>query len=116
MQDLIVDDSFNWKVTQDITLVLTLLNDSGEPFVGQEIEIYSNVDETNPSASMVGSLLFSGWPNNQGILTLHHQVKKGVNKLVIKVIDKSDNSYDDIPLPNHFSDQEKEAVHMTLYL
>ena len=116
MEDLIVDESFNWKVTQDLTLVLTLLNVRSEPFVGQEIEIYSNATETEQGLFMGGSLLFSGWPNNQGTLTLHHQVKKGVNKLMLKVIDKPDGSYTDIPLSSSFYDQETGAIHMTLYL
>ena len=116
MEDLVVDESFDWKVTKMISLNLTLLNEIGEPFSGHSIEIYGHVSNATQGLPMGASLLFSGWANQQGKLNLQHQVKKGDTKLILKVMRDQDNTFVDIPLFGAGYDDQTSIVSVTLFL
>jgi hypothetical protein len=116
MESLIVAESFDWKTTHNITLTLTLVNESSEVFSKDKIEIYSNVGDFEQSLPEDASLLFSGWPNQQGILSLQHQIKKGDKKLVLQTRKNNNVSFVDIDLSDADFDEQTSTYSMVVFL
>ena len=104
MEDLQVPEDFDWMITLDISLNLKFVNKKGNPLMEQPIEIY-RYSEGHTLESK--NLLFSGWSNQQGSLTLAHRINKGARSLLVKI--GHAGVIREIPLLN-LSRLEKEGV------
>ncbi len=109
IEDLVVNESFDWSVTYDLKMALYLIAEGEEDVSQKRVDLYSGLSIEE------GQLLFSGWPSAEGRLSILHRVEVG-NKSLFLLIDNDESKIVDIVLPSKVTSDGEYSLDMTVSL